>query len=274
MDSGSDDAVAEVFSVRGRPVGFRPSRFGGELIAIERGAFPISSTGYRSLAGMFGGAPGHPSQISPEFLEQLAIERDRERLQLLKQLRETARPVGEPVANYVHVCGVFERALQEGFFASDRDRAVLWGGAHQLLRLVENDPRFQPVPHPSYPAWDEKHCAASLAWSSSLLALLKTLAEGVLPERLPRRLAGVSSYLHLPAKSDGEPKIDLGGFHAEMPMGIVPGAHRRSLAKQSPAPAQPSPNIMSAHIQLGLFDTVAAPTVRFIRGTHVPRISM
>src|SRR5688572_14569904 len=123
------EPVTHVFSVRGRPVGFRPSRFGGELVATERGLFPVSPTGYRSLTGLFDGGPARHEMVSPEFLEALAAERDREHQHLLNQLREGVKPVGQPVANYVHVSIAFEKAVQNGFFATDRERTALWSGA-------------------------------------------------------------------------------------------------------------------------------------------------
>lgn len=249
-----------VFSVRGRPVGFRSSRFGGELVATERGHFPVSPTGYRSLSGICGGEPASHDLVSAEFLEALAAERDREHQQLLKQLREGVKPVGQPVANYVHVSGAFEQAVQNGFFATDRERAALWSGAHQILCLVDTDPRFQPVPHPCYPAWHAKHCAASLAWARSLLSLLKTIATGDLPERLPARLMGPSEYLRLPPKPGGEPRIELGGFVAEMALNVPAPEEINPRPRSRTAALRKENTTVEAATQLGLFESESVAT--------------
>ena len=43
----SEETVARVFTVRSRPVGFVAGCY-PSLVAVERGYFPISQTGYRS----------------------------------------------------------------------------------------------------------------------------------------------------------------------------------------------------------------------------------
>jgi len=275
MAPAHESPVTHVFSVRGRPVGFRPSRFGGELVATERGDFPVSSTGYRSLAGQFGGGPGHHDLIAEDFLEALAAQRDREREQLRRQLHEAVKPVGSPVANYVHVSIAFERAVQDGFFSTDRDRTALWSGAHYLLCLVDTDPRFQPMPHPGYPAWGKSQCEKSHAFARSLLALLKRLATGDMPAQLPVRLLGPSAYLGLPPKPRGEPRIDLGGFIAEMRLDVAPTLEQRSSVRRRPEPVGFRPDTpATAETQLGLFDSLATPTVRTSAPAHTPRVSI
>ncbi len=262
-----------VFSVRGRPVGFRPSRFGGELVATERGLFPVSPTGYRSLSGICGGKPASHDMVSTEFLEALAVERDREHQQLLKLLREGAKPVGQPVANYVHVSVAFEQAVQNGFFATDRERTALWSGAHQLLCLVDTDPRFQPVPHPCYPAWTSKHCGQSHERALELLAVLKRLAAGELPLQLPPGLVGVSEYLRLPPKPGGEPRIDLGAGNIEMRLEISSATDSTVLRRPRAATSlQPPRDNGPKQTQLGLFDS--SPSVRVTAPTRTPYLSI
>ena len=65
-----------VFTVRGRPVGFNATRWGGELVAVERGYFPVSPTGYRSCTG-FVGREDIPADVLTEFMESVAKEQDR-----------------------------------------------------------------------------------------------------------------------------------------------------------------------------------------------------
>ena len=73
-----DDTITATFTVRGRPVGFVPGRFGGALVAVERGYFPVSSTGYRSLAGHFGiTGEADSTAISPNALKRSRSRRTR-----------------------------------------------------------------------------------------------------------------------------------------------------------------------------------------------------
>ena len=69
----AESSITRLFTVRDRPVGFVEGRWGASLVAVERGYFPVSPTGYRSLSGL-GGAT-----VTVEHLESLAVDRDRER---------------------------------------------------------------------------------------------------------------------------------------------------------------------------------------------------
>jgi hypothetical protein len=240
------EKITQVFTVRDRPVGYRAGRWGGALVAVERGDFPISPTGYRSLCGLAREA------VTPGFLEDLARAHERERQGVLQRLREAHQPVGSPISNYIQASSAYESAAQYGFFASNRERAALWSGAHQLLCRVNDDARFQPAPDRTFVAWTKEHCEASLVRARELKALLGRLAAGDFPEELPVRLLGVQSYLALPARPGGEPRIELGGYTAEMALGLpaVSLARRpmRTVAKQD----QPTSGLPEA--QLGLFD--------------------
>ncbi len=243
------EKITKVFMVRNRPIGFQEGRWGGALVAVERGDFPISPTGYRSVAG----APAE--SITPEFLEDLARAHERERQDILHRLREGHQPVGPPISSYIHASSAYEQAVQHGFFATERDRADLWSGAHQLLCRVDHDARFQPAPDRTFVAWTAKHCAAAMARARDLKALLTRLAAGEFPAALPMRMIGAQGYLNLPPKPGGEPKIDLGGYTAEMALELptVTTAPRptRTTARATPVDHSPSGN------QMGLFDNPA-----------------
>lgn len=239
-----EEKITQVFTVRGRPVGFRSGRWGGALVAVERGDFPVSFSGFRSLSGL------PVASVTPDFLENLAQAHERERRDLLRRLQEGHQPVGAPVSSYIHASGAYEQAIQYGFFATDRDRAALWSGAHQLLCRVDDDARFQPAPERTFVAWTAKQCAAALARARELKTLLVRLAAGDLAVNLPVRFLGVQAYLELPAKPGGEPKVELGGYTAEMafdlPMVSVARRPARAAVREEP-PLHPA-------AQLGLFD--------------------
>lgn len=212
-----------VFRVRGRPVGFAPGRFGGALVAIERGYFPVSSTGYRSLAGHVGtSGEADPSAISPEFLEALAVAQDRTRAALLARLRRTPLPTPDRLGNFIGVCLDAEAALAEGFFAPDAERFALWRGAFCLFHLIDIDARFQPLP--SGPAWSAAGCAHALAVRRALLEFVRRLAAGELPPMPDGTHCAVRAYFELPAKADGEPAFPLPAITAELPLDLPPFA--------------------------------------------------
>ena len=74
------------------PVGrLSGDRWGGALVAVERGDFPISPTGFRSLSG------AGIARVTPDFLESLAQAHERERQAVLRRLREVQEPVGDPI---------------------------------------------------------------------------------------------------------------------------------------------------------------------------------
>ena len=104
-----------IFSVRGRPVGFVPGHFGGALVALERGYFPVSTTGYRSLAGHFGLNDAADPAVSADFLETLAIAKDESRRAILRRLRRVPGATADALGNFISVCIDADAALAEGF---------------------------------------------------------------------------------------------------------------------------------------------------------------
>lgn len=219
----TDDPVAHIFTVRGRPVGFVPGRFGGALVAVERGFFPISATGYRSLAGHAGNTePLNPDAVSADFLEALAQAQDRTRGALLVRLRRGPMPTADRLGNFIGVSITAEAALAEGFFAPDDARFTLWRGAFRLLNLIDTDPRFQPAP--TAPAWTVAGCAQALALRRALLAFVRELAKGDLPAPPDGTHLAGRAYFDLPPKAHGEPAFALPELTAELPLELPPQA--------------------------------------------------
>jgi hypothetical protein len=209
------------FVVRGRPVGFVPSHFGGELVALERGYFPVSSTGYRSLAGHFGiSGEADPAAISAEFLESLAVAQDHSQRTLLARLRRAPLPTPNRLGNFIAVCIDAEAALAQGFFAPNEERVALWRGAVRLLNLNDTDARFQPVP--TAPAWPAASCAHALAIRRALLGFVRQLAAGELPPPPDGTHFAVCAYFDLPPKPGGEPTFALPALTAELPLDLSP----------------------------------------------------
>ena len=232
-------------SVRGRPVGYVPGQWGGSLVAMERGYFPVSETGYRSLSGL------GESAVTEEFLEALAKERDRERSRLVAQAGAPLRPEPSALTNYIHVSSLADRAFQHGVFATDGDRAELWSGAYRLYAMIDSDPRFQPASEHS--PWTPEVCASALAKTREAMALLLRWANGYAPGAVPVGLFSARAYLALPPRSDGEPAVRLAAVTAELGLDI-PGTSagvRTARAKRESRSAAVASE--SEAQQLGLF---------------------
>lgn len=191
------ESAVHIFTVRGRPVGFQSSRFGGSLHAMERGYFPISPTGYRSLAGHFGTGPAAPESIPAEFLETLAVAEDRNRRTLLAQLARSPRVESDRLGNFIGTSGRASNAVQSALFAPANERVALWSGAFRLLSLIDRDGRFQPAPNGA--AWTGAECEKALARQRDLLAYVRRIAAGDHTERPPGFYIGASAYFDLPA---------------------------------------------------------------------------
>lgn len=210
-----------VFSVRGRPVGFVPGHFGGALVAVERGYFPVSGTGYRSLAGHFRiKGEAEPTAISAEFLEALAVAHDQTRRALLARLRRNPVATTDRLGNFIGVSIDAEAALAEGFFAPDVERFALWCGAFRLLNLIDSDARFHPAP--TAPAWNARGCADALAARREALAFARQLAAGEVSSPPGGAHFAVRAYLELPPRVGGEPAFALPALTAELPLDLPP----------------------------------------------------
>lgn len=211
--------IEHVFTVRGRPVGYRSSYFGGEVVATERGYFPISSTGYRSLPGHLESERFTPGSLaSEEFFETLAVEQDKDRRATIARVSRAPRVGPDRLGNFISASGDAEKAINDGFFAPDTARAVLWQGAYRLLGLIDTDARFQPAPNGH--AWTEEHCAVRLGQSRAQLAFVRQLAAGDFSAKPPSGVLTLHSYFDLPPKPGGEPVIELPAITLEFSLGL------------------------------------------------------
>ncbi|HVZ65011.1 MAG TPA: hypothetical protein VG838_13555 [Opitutaceae bacterium] len=226
------DSPVHVFTVRGRPVGFQSSRFGGSLHAQERGYFPISPTGYRSLAGHFGTGPAAVVDIPAEFLEKLAEADDRDRRTLLAQLARAPRAESDGLGNFIHVSGRASAAVQAALFAPADERVALWCGAFRLLSLIDSDRRFQPAPNGT--AWTAEACAKSLATQRAMLAYVRRIATGDHTQRPPGLFIGVSAYFELPPRPEIETPFALPALTGEFALDLPPSPDWRDDDEDEP----------------------------------------
>ena len=246
--------VVHVIPVRGRPVGFRASRWGGELVAIERGYFPVSCTGYWSLSCSHGVPEAQQlAAVSSEFLEKLAVDQDKERHGLLKRVSRMPEPGRDGLIGYIGVSMDAEKALSDGFFAPDHERTALWGGAYRLFSLIDSDRRFQPQPDGN--RWNAEHCAKALVQARMMRALVERLAKGDFPAEIPptHRFFCGHSYFDLPARPQGETPFALPAVSKEFAFDL-PSAPRCESSPRSASAPRPDPEQVSEPTnQLSLF---------------------
>lgn len=262
----NDEGPGQIVSVRGRPVGINRSRFGASLVAVERGYFPVSPSGFWSLSG-FGMGQSGPLAIRPEYLETLAENQDRERKALLVNLHRAVKPERDRKGNFIHVSLYVDKAINDAFFSPDHERAPLWQAAHRLLCLVAADPQFQPVPD-RY-AWNREQCDKALANMQNLHACLKRFAQGDYSGELPMPLFGARAYAKLPPRPSGEPKVVLHGAAIELSFDLtVPEKLATEQQRPMPRIVKPPAEPIQTVAQLGLFSADEAPS------TNGPRVSV
>jgi hypothetical protein len=265
-DGAQENHPAQIVSVRGRPIGISRSNYGAALVAVERGYFPVSPTGYWSMSGYGAGQAG-PLSIKPELLESLAEAQDRERRALLINLHRAVKPERDRRGNFIHVSLYVDKAINDAFFAPDHERAQLWQAAHRLLCLVESDPQFQPAPD-RY-AWTTQQCEQALRNMRNLHECLKRFAQGDYSGELPMPLFGAMAYARLPPKPSGDPVVVLHETTIELSFDLTlsekpnrrPERTMPQIVRRADEPAQQS-------VQLGLFAGNATAT------PQAPRISV
>ncbi|MDB6095574.1 MAG: hypothetical protein JWM32_3136 [Verrucomicrobia bacterium] len=243
-------------------MGFRPGKlFGAALVAMERGHFPVSHTGYRSVCGIIGSGPGKPEDVSQEFLDTRALEEERTVRAILKACGKAGKPEGNPIHNYIRISSDYQQAMRCGFFATDENRRTLWAAAFQLLAIVESDARFQPVPVKGYLARTKEICRDARDDAKSMKEALVGMAAGTFPKKVPcGGLVGLESYFELPPKPAGEPVIDLGGFVPEMKLKLPVTVLKpvRTVRLRSAPEEKPSGPV---EVQLGFLDVLSADAI-------------
>ena len=245
----------KVFTVRGRPVGFQSSRYGGALVALERGYFPVSASGYLSLASEFWRVQSDCSAaICADLLDALAAAQDKERRAILTRVRRAPRLGSDRLGNFIGVSIDVEKAVHDGFFAPNADREELWRAAFRLLCMIDADPRFQP--EPSAPAWTPAHCVAALEEKRKLLNVVRCLARGEYPAERPPFNFLPLGYFNLPVKPGGEPCFPLPEapltLGLEIPEGQAPEDENMDEDTELPAASAQKTN-SAGHTQLSLF---------------------
>jgi len=194
----------ELLTVRGRPVAYFTGNWGGHVRATERGYFPISETGYRSLS--CGQGARKPSQ---DQLDKLANEHERTNIGVLRACSTalaTAR--GDALSRYVHVVLYADAACSRGFFAPDDVRIALWQHAHRLYTAIAECRRFQPAPVAPDHAWNPAHCARAIDSARAAVPWLARLLAGDIappPEAYGRYCIAANAYLKLPPRQTPEP---------------------------------------------------------------------
>jgi hypothetical protein len=243
-----EDRITERYTVRGRPVGYVPGSWGGAFVAVERGEFPISPTGYRSCSGFVRRDVSREEKNA--LLEQLAVEHEREQKEVLRRLREEPERGASPIMNYVHASLSYEMAIRHGFYSSETMRTALWSGAHRLLCRVDLEPAFQPQPEERFGVWTEGACRKALETARELKRLLVRWAGGDFSEQPSLRLTGISGYFELPERA--EPKVELGGYVPEMALGPDTPVRRATTRTSERGPTTQSSGPATG-VQLGLF---------------------
>lgn len=215
----SNENIDTIIEIRGRKIGYRRTQFGGELHAVERGYFPCSSTGYRSLCGF--GIGKDALLPSAEWLEELAVAQDRENQATLKYAFKAIRQPGRPngVANFIVATGAADKAFSNGFFATPQVRAELWRAAFRVYTAIIDTPEAHPG-HPSQQlrrdVWTAEACESSFQHVVAQRQWLRDLLDGtfILPDWELRDLPwGASTYFDLPASGPeaqiGAPALDM-----------------------------------------------------------------
>ncbi len=255
-----EEGPVQIVSVRGRPVGINRSRFGASLVAVERGYFPVSPTGFWSLAGYGVGQPS-PLAIKPEFLESLAEAQDRDRKALLVNLHRAVKPERDRRGNFIHVSLYVDKAINDAFFAPEQERAPLWQAAHRLLCLVDADPQFQPAPNGF--AWDQPQCDKALANLRNLHACLKRFAQGDYSGELPWPFFGAKAYVKLPPKPSGEPTVALHETTIELSFNLKVAENPMQVPQRATTrTVMPTAEAVSQVAQLGLFSSEESPPLK------------
>jgi hypothetical protein len=165
--------------------------------------------------------------------------------------------------NYIHVSMTAEKALHDGFFAPEAERAELWPAAHRLFCLIDTDARFQPAP--THVRWTEADCANALAKARESQRFLERCAKGDFPAEVPVAFFAARAYLKLPPRPGGEPIVALAGVTPELALDVAATTATKARPNQPRLPRVAAADASHGEqTQLGLFGDNASqkPTVR------------
>jgi hypothetical protein len=224
QDSDDPALISELLTVRDRPVLFTKSgsSLSEALTAVERGAFPISPSGFYSLAGCYNYDSDEPDEpethpddiLNQKFLDKLATEHSRNLREAIARGKRAANLRCEgTVTHYISLDMAAARATHYGFFASDNDRRDLWQTAYRLYHLICDSGLFIPQNmRESNDVWTVEHCTQRLAQSREQFALLKQLMSGNFNVRPTgweafHNFISCGHYFDLPPKPEGDPVI-------------------------------------------------------------------
>ena len=219
-----------LFTIRGHPTLFNRSMFFGELHATERGVCPFSYTGVYLLDGLArlsADQPDnrHPTEIvTPDFLESLAVENDRQREAALCKARNTARKCSRkrrPTPTSISIDA--DEAVLYGYFATDAQRTELWQTAYLLYHELAESGNYTPDKLAATAHWDDEICHYWMEHVREKFALLRRLMSGdfsIEASSLSNLIGLGSEYFNLPPKPGGEPVIAIPAITAELPFEV------------------------------------------------------
>lgn len=207
-----------LFTVRGRSVLFRKTEKSfGALHATERGYFPVSHTGYHSLASFSLCVSDFSHMVSDNFLESLAAEQDR---YTNEALHDIVRCASRDMANETACHAILfhaAHAFEYGFFATDALRRQLWQAACEAYRNLFNCPLIRSA---------RKEPGMGLLRSieadwRTFEALRRCMNGDFAFDRTGSRLAVISrtSYFELPPKPEGEPVTPIPAYTPMLDLG-------------------------------------------------------
>jgi len=226
--------ISKLFTVRNRPVLFTRTdgRYSESLHAIERGAFPVSPSGYHSLCGILRDCRDNSEfpfdeEAIHSVIESIAAKGDESYRKVLTHAQRAARmrPDGS-VSHFISLDTNAIQAVRFGFFANNETRTKLWQVAYRLFRMMCEDGHFSPkkMAESGAPAWYEAACRTNLDKAQKQFAFLRQLMAGDF------NLNGLdhnelfystSHYFSLPPKPDGEPVI--APLSTELTFGFMDG---------------------------------------------------
>lgn len=164
-----------------RPIRIDRDTFGFSVHAVERGYFPVSSTGYRSFLGQ------HEliEEQFPELSRKYAAERKASVVAAEKLLaaKHNSLAVGnhQQLSRFLEARYAAERVFEQHIFGPSGERERAWIVGFQLLHRVVSDPMLAPM-KTAEPGerlgWTQESCDESLAQCALHLFMLERVFAG------------------------------------------------------------------------------------------------